>query len=378
MTIHVQSTTLQNTLQVVYPLVPSKSTLQILYNFKIRVSESKMYVTATDLDHSISSICHVEGDDIFDIAVNAKKLFDIVRQLPDEKVQISVSDNVFSLSDDKGFSCKIACVETDDFPNFPQIDTLCEFDISVTTFQNCIKNGSFAASKDESRGTLCGVLWSIDRQKTGMVSTDGHRLVSSFVAIDTPLDEKMDIIVYPRALGIIERALISNTSDTLHISIGEKYLMVNNAYTSFCTKRISGSYPDYENAIPKQNEKQALLNKRTLYDAVKRVSILTSQNSNLVKFIFQNNSLTLEVLNRDIGGEAKEIIGAEYDEKTQHVLGFNSSYFMEILNIITTDTIMMKMNNSESPCLIFKYDEENKKEIADNLYLIMPLKILEE
>lgn len=378
MAISLDSSTLQTTLQTANPLVPLKSTLQILYNFKIHVADARMHIRATDLDNSITASCDVAGEDTFDIAVNARKLFDISRQLPAGEVQIYVEDNVFYLQNNEGFSCKIACVNAQDFPQLPEKESVCEFDIDVAALRHLIHNSTFAASKDESRGSLCGVLWSIGAERMGMVSTDGHRLGRSFTELPTQVDSQTDIVIYPRALHFIEKNMAQKEHETLHVCIGNKYIFVSNPQALFCSKLINATFPDYQNAIPQQCKKEAVVEKQSLVQAIKRVSILTSQNSNLVKFTFQNNTVTLEVLNKDIGGEAKEVIEADYDDSETHVLGFNSVYFIEILTIIDSEKILLKMNNSESPCLIFKYNEDDKKEHEDDLYLIMPLKILEE
>ena len=364
-------------MQKTYPLVPMKSTLQILSNFKISLENGILEISATDLDHSIKAQLAVSADGSFCIVANARKLFDVVRELPDGEVDIAVNENVVVIESEKGFTCKLAGAEASDFPAFPAFDIKKEFDIFISMISSMIEKSSFAVSKDESRACLCGILWEIESGKTAMIATDGHRLGSSIVQGAFSVDEKSSIVVSPKSVIHIVKIFGETKDQTIHIQLGEKYVIFSKDGLTLCSKLIEDIYPDYRRVIPPENPRKAVVQKDLLVNAVRRVSVLSNQKTNLVKFTFKKNQLELVVLNRDIGGEAREVIPVDYAGK-DHTIGFNGQYLGEILSIIAVPKISMEMNTQISACLIFPYYEDAAKKTSEDLFLIMPLKIMEE
>jgi DNA polymerase-3 subunit beta len=365
-------------IQKTYPIIPLKTSLQILSNFKITFSKKNVCFTATDLDHSIIACAEAESDSGAEITVNARKLFEIIRELPEGDIHLSIDGNVLIIENKKGFSCKIAGIGTEDFPAFPEIKDGIEFSIKVESLKDMIIKSSFAVSKDESRTCLCGVLWKFDRGKTGMVATDGHRLGCSFWKSEETIEKNVSMIISPKSLLHLVRIVDGKKPDeAIHVSLGEKYVLFTTNDVKICSKLLEGPYPDYEKAIPKVNPKKAIMEKCTLFEAVKRVSVLSNQKTHLVKFVFKHNNLEVVVLNRDIGGEAREIIQIDYDGP-EHAVGFNAQYLMEIISIISVPKIRMEMNTHISACLIFPEIEKNTEKKSEDLFLIMPLRIMEE
>ncbi len=365
-------------IQKAYPIVPSKSSLQILLNFKLVFQPQTLEIIATDLDHSIKLTTPISGDGEFEITVNAKKLFEIVRELHDGELSINCDENVLTIESGGSFSCKISGADTRDFPPFPQVEDFNQIDIPSNQFKDMVQKSSFAVSKDEARACLCGVLWEVNSKKTGMIATDGHRLGCSFYKGDFSIENNILSIISPKSLIHLVRILdIEDEESCFSVAFGEKYVIFKNDTLTLCSKLIDGPYPDYEKVIPKNNPKIAIIDKNVLLEAVKRVSVLSNQKTHLVKFIFTNNQLEIVVMNRDIGGEARQVIPVEYDGD-DHTIGFNASYFLEILHILKTPTIRLEMNTQISACLLYQnFEEENKKE-SNDLFLIMPLRILDE
>jgi DNA polymerase III subunit beta len=364
-------------IQKAYPFIPVKSSLQILSNFKISFLNEKIQISATDLDHSIVVSSNVQCSGEKEITLNAKKFFEIVRELPDGEVFLKDDENVLSIESKNGFSCKIAGTNTDDFPKYPEIDEKNEFSISIDLLKDMIIKSSFAVSKDESRKSLCGILWNVEKDKTGMVATDGHRLGSSFFQINLNVNENRSIIISSKTLLYLIRGIDGASEKTITISEDDKYVVFSNEKIKIISKLIEGPYPDFEKAIPKNNPKIAIIEKNKFLEAFKRVSILSNQKTHLVKCNFKNNEVEVSVINRDIGGEAREIIPIEYSGDT-HVIGFNSLYIIEILNIINQPKIRIEMNTQISACLLFPHFDKKEDQKSDDTFLIMPLRIMEE
>jgi DNA polymerase-3 subunit beta len=365
-------------IQKTYPIIPVKTSLQILSNFMISFSSKQVSMTATDLDHSIIASADASSDGESEITVNARKLFEIVRELPDGDIHLSIDEKVLIIDNNKGFSCKIAGIGTEDFPTFPAIEDGVSFSVKADCLKDMIIKSSFAVSRDESRTCLCGVFWKVERGKSGMVATDGHRLGSSFWKQEETLEKNISMIVSPKSLLHLVRLMSDLKPETqVQVTLGEKYVLFQIEDIKICSKLIEGPYPDYEKAIPKVNPKKAIIEKNALFEAVKRVSVLSNQKTHLVKCVFKHGKLEVMVLNRDIGGEAREIVSIEYDGP-EHTVGFNAQYLMEIISIIAVPKIRIEMNTHISACLLFPNIEKETDKKSDDLFLIMPLRIMEE
>lgn len=364
-------------IQKAFPVIPLKSSLQILSNFKISFHDTTLEISSTDLDHFLRVFSPAKGSDGFDITVNAKKIFEIVRELPDGYVILELSENVLIIKSESGFSCKLAGSAVHDYPGFPEDTFNSSFQISSYLLKTLINKSSFAVAKDESRAVLCGVLFELYKNKAGMVSTDGHRLGCSFCNTSFNSDSKIESIILPKSLTNLSRIIDDKDNETITIDIGEKYIRFSTDSFVLYSKKMEGQYPDYTKVIPKNNPKIAVINKQLLQVAVKRVSVLSNQKTHLIKFLFSKNNLEIVVSNRDIGGEARDTIEITYDGD-DHSIGFNSYYLLEILDIIKADKISLEMNTQISACLLLPYFEDNKDHGFEDTFLIMPLRIIDE
>lgn len=364
-------------LQKSFPIIPLKSSLQILSNFRISFSDKHIEISATDLDHFLRFFSSVSGDGSFDITVNARKFFEIVRELPDGQVFLDLNDNVLSINSEGGFSCKIAGSDIHDFPGFPEIENTSSFSLSSLSLKDLIIKSSFAAAKDESRAVLCGVYFEVSEKKVGMVSTDGHRLGSSFLSTSFSVDNPINCVISPKSLLNLSRIFDTKVEELVSVEVGEKYVVFSTVRFRMYSKLIEGPYPDYSKVIPKNNPKRAIIDRHLLQIAVKRVSVLSNQKTHLIKFIFSKDNLEIVVSNRDIGGEARESISVFYEDDN-HTVGFNSHYLLEILDIVKTSKIRLEMNTQISACLIYPFYEEDESSDSDDLFLIMPLRVMDE
>jgi DNA polymerase III subunit beta len=364
-------------LQKVYPIAPAKSSLQILSNIKLACSKGKIEVVATDLDHSIKAVAEVSGEEEFSVAVNARRLFELVREMPEGEVYVEADGTVLVLQSQRGFSCKVAGADSKDFPEFPDVSDANEVKVTAGDLKRMVLRSTFAVSKEASRSCLCGVLWEVEKQETAMVATDGHRLGCCVVKKGSGSKEKVSSIVSPKTLLHVIRITEADENTEITVSFAEKYIGFSTAGFTMCSKLIEGPYPDYEKVIPKTNPKKAIADRAMLIEAARRVSILSNQKTHLVKFAFTRGELEILVLNRDIGGEAREVIPIDYDGE-KHVMGFNGQYLSEILSIIDTPRVRLEMNTQISACLVFPSPEKDSAAKSEDLFLIMPLRIMEE
>jgi DNA polymerase-3 subunit beta len=378
MSINVQKKDLLEAMQKAYPIVPSKSSLMILCNFRISYADSILEVSATDVDHSLRVTVGASGDGVIDIAVNAKKIFDVVRELPDGAVTMDLDGMVLLMESEKGFSCKISGADPSDFPGVPSMDGGVGFSVDAPALRDMIRKSSFAVAKDESRGSLCGVLWELQPDKMGMVSTDGHRLGCSFIDINLPIGDGVSRIVSQKSVSTLVRITdTDNADEILKVIVGEKYISFSTPSFTMVSKLIEGQYPEYGKVIPKNNPKVVIVDRTSIFDAARRVSVMSNAKNNLIKLTFKNGEMEAAVINKEIGGEARECVAVEYDGD-EHIVGFNGKYFTEILDIMKTEKVRLEMNTQISACVVYPLYADEKDKVSEDLFLIMPLRILDE
>jgi DNA polymerase-3 subunit beta len=375
MSVQIQKKDLLEAMQKAFPVVPSKSSLQILSNFKLYYADSILEISATDADYSLRATVGASGEGPLDITVNARKIYEIVRELPEGSVELDVDGMVLIMKSERGFSCKIAGADPSDFPGVPVIEDGVEMSISSSVFCEMVRKSLFAVSRDESRAGLCGLFWELSSDKTGMVATDGHRLGYSFVEMNLSVSEKMGKIVSRKSIDTLMKiADPKNVEELLKVVIGDKYISFATPSFTMVAKLIDGMYPEYNKVIPKNNPKVIIADRIAFFEAVRRVSVLSSQKNRLIKLAFKTNLMEATVMNREIGGEAQEIVPIQYDGD-EYIVGFNGQYFTEILDIISTQKVRLEMNTQISACLIFPEYEDEKDKTSDDLFLLMPLRI---
>jgi DNA polymerase-3 subunit beta len=297
--------------------------------------------------------------------------------MPEGEISIDQEESVLTLISDKGFSCKIACADVADFPAFPAVEQGVQFEVALTQFRRMVEKSSFAVSKDTTRSCLCGVLWEIDKDRCGMVATDGHRLGRSYISLNSGLSARTSVIISPKSLLHVARISAEGTEQRMTVRMGEKYVLFEGEGFRLCSKLLEGPYPDHEKVIPKKNPKTATIERSILVDAVRRVLVLSSQKTHLVKLRFSGTTAEVMVLNRDIGAEAREVVPIAY-ESPELVIGFNGVYLSEILNIVDTATVKIEMNTQISACLVLPNPAKDAKGQHDELFLIMPLRLMDE
>jgi len=377
MSVSIQKKDLLEAMQKAFPVVPAKSSLMILSNFRISYRDSVLEITATDAEHSLQVSTGASGDGKLDITVNARKIFEVVRELPEGGVTLDVDGMVLLLESEKGFNCKIAGADPSDFPDVPEIESVVDVSVNSHVLRCIIEKSSFAVSKDESRANLCGILWELAPEKMGMVATDGHRLGCSFVNMNLPVEEKISRIILQKSVATLLRITDSKSQDeSIRVVIGDQYISFSTPSFTMVSKVKEGQFPDYSKVIPQSNPKVILADRAALLDAMKRVSTLSGKN-HLVILTFAPGSMEAAVRNREIGGEAKEIVPVQYDGE-DYVIGFDSRYFPEILDIVKTQRVRLEMNTQTSACLIYPEYADEKEKVSDDLFLLMPLRIMDD
>ena len=363
------SSTLQNINSVVDKSTSSNK--PILSNFVIRTMEgevSKVEFSSTDYELSLVEQVEAEITEPGSICVNAKKVFDIVKELQGEDVKIRSTEQLWIHITCGSSEMRLPSVEVGLYPQTVLEDLPQSVTISVDDLKQCIDMTLFAAITNESRRNLMGVcLSSTSDQQTRWLSTDGHRLAQILKSVDDlNFIKDLEVIVPRKALTEVRRAS-DLFGQTVVISFDERVMQFTGGRISFKTRLIEGKFPNCDPIIPKDNTMEIIVNRESFINSLRIVSSISSEKLRPVKLLISQGVLKLESEKADYGEVVDEIeIGYEGDP---FQIGFNSRYLLDVLIVIESEDIKLECKNSMSPTII--------KSTVDESFLsvIMPLRV---
>ena len=373
MEINLKREALSSTLQNINSVVDksTSSNKPILSNFVIRTVEgegSKVEFSSTDYELSLVERVEAEITEPGSICVNAKKVFDIVKELQGEDVKIRSTEQLWIHITCGSSEMRLPSVEVGLYPQTVLEDLPQSVTISVDDLKQCIDMTLFAAITNESRRNLMGVcLSSTSDLQTRWLSTDGHRLAQILKSVDDlNFSEDQEVIVPRKALTEVRRTA-DLFGQTVVISFDERVMQFTGGRISFKTRLIEGKFPNCDPIIPKDNTMEIIVNRESFINSLRIVSSISSEKLRPVKLLISQGVLKLESEKADYGEVVDEIeIGYEGDP---FQIGFNSRYLLDVLIVIESEDIKLECKNSMSPTII--------KSTVDESFLsvIMPLRV---
>ncbi len=359
----------QEGLLAVASSIPTRTTLPVLSNILVEASDGGVRLAGTDLDIAVSTVVPAEVDEEGAITLPAKKLVEIVRELPSAGIRVTGAGEQRVTLECGRSRFKLLGIQRDEFPSFPAIDFEEAWPLASGDLQKLINHVAFASSTEESRPILNGVLWELRDDYMRMVATNGHRLAK----MEIPTTSKAgstDLIIPPKALEQVRR--LFGPTDEIEVGKSENHLGFRSGSTLVCTRLIEGPYPNYEQVIPKENDKSATVDKQTLASAIRRVSVVASDQTRRVRLSFSPNVLQFSVNTPDLG-EAQDEIAIVYEGETLDI-GFNATYLLEILKYMPTDEVKLSLKAPERPATIEPIGWDDP---ASYLCLVMPLRLVD-
>lgn len=360
---------LMEALQTVQKAVSPRSTLPILTGILFDLKGNELALTATDLEISILKKIEVNTEEEGSLVVPARLIFDIIRNLPEALIQISTT-----MEGKLNITCEyvkydIKVFPTEDYPKFPGIDKNVNIKTKNKIFNEGIKQVVKAVSRDETRPVLTGVLISINKDIIKLVSTDSYRLAVREVKGEAAAEEKMKIIVPARALDELSK-ILPNREEEINILIGENQIIFEFNKTMLTSRLIEGQFPNYQQLLPEEETKESRVevegNKHILIDAVKRVSLLTQDNTP-IRLSVSGKKMKLFTENKEIGEAVEEI---DLNEgKGEVEIAFNAQFLLDGISCLEEDIVVIELTGNNQPGLI------KPKEKSDFLYLIMPVRV---
>ena len=350
-------------LKSVQNIVAAKGSLPILQNVLMEAGENRLVMTTTDLDISIRSSVECEIVESGATTLPVKLLFNSISKAAEGEIVVEVDDKERATITAGSAKFKLACLPEADFPRLPKDEDAYAYEIPQATLREMFRKVSYAASQDDTRRTLKGVLMSFKDSKLTMVATDGRRLALVENEIEFPKDVEKDIVLPSKAVQELQRSL--NGEEIASVMIQKTQVSFKLGNITVYSKLMDDVYPNYRQVIPKETVEKITIDRQLLLDALDRASVMTMDEAHSTKLIFSEGKLTVTSAASDIG-EAKDEVAIKYAGEPIEII-FNPSYVMDPLKAIDDDEITINLNNGHSPAVI--------KCSIPFLYVLMPLRI---
>ncbi len=366
-TIHRQ--TILEALQGIQSIVEKKSTVQIISNVLCEINEDHLFLSATDLEVGIRIKLPVENTEKGKLTIPAKQFFEIIKELPNQKINISSKSNNWVQIDCDKNNFNIVSLDASEFPSLPDFENKEYFSANVENLKGMIDRTLFAISLDATRYTLNGVyLEQNEDHLLRMVATDGHRL--SYV--DCPVFEKEAPklkrgIIIPKK-GLIElRKFLDRIEGNFDLCLEKGFIFTRTENSFLFVRLIEGEYPNYRQVIPNDAKKVIYIKKNEFFSSLKRANLLANEKSRGVKLSIEKNKMTVISSNPDMG-DARSEINIKYEEDAFEI-GFNAKYLLEYLAVVNFEEMEISLKDRLSPGILKVVDKN------DHTYVIMPMRI---
>jgi DNA polymerase-3 subunit beta len=354
-------------LNIVSKAVTSRTTIPILKGILIKCeSDNGLKLSSSDLEISIETEVEAIVESKGSIVVSAKLFNDIVRKLPEGIVKVDVNEDgmINIISGHSEFT--LQGLSEEDFPKITDEKEGIDLVFDKETFKNMIKGTCYAASIDESRGIITGVLMEIKRDMMTMVALDGFRMAIMREKVTN--ENEMDLVISARIMNEIGKILGEQEDDEeINITIDDKKAIFSLEKTKIVARLMEGDFIKYNDILPQNNRIKLSINKNDLMDGVDRCSIIVREGKNsFIRLKMEDDNLL--ITSRSEEGSTKEEIKIEKEGENIEI-GFNAKYMGETLRAINDTDIVMEFNTSISPCLV-KPLNGSKYE-----YLILPVRL---
>ena len=352
-------------LQLVVGVVERRQTLPILSNVLLSLDGQRLSMTGTDLEVEIVGVTDISepGED-GDVTVSARKLVDICRSLPDgAKLDFSSSDGKAMIKSGRS-KFTLATLPANEFPSVDEGDKAVDFMVSGSIIKGLIESTSFAMAQQDVRYYLNGMLWELKDNNLRAVATDGHRMALCDSACDVSVAETLTSIL-PRK-GIIELSRLLDELD-VRVAMGSNHIRVTGADYCFTSKLVDGAYPDYDRVLPKGGDKVVIGERSELKQAFGRAAILSNEKYRGVRIMLSEGVIRM-VANNPEQEEAEEEVSVNYSGDDLEI-GFNVSYLLDVLNVISGDQVRITLSNSNSSALVEDADD------GSAAYVVMPMRL---
>ena len=371
MRVVLERSSLLKSLNHVHRVVERRNTIPILSNVLLSADGANLSLKATDLDLEVTESIAAMVEQAGSTTVPAHLLYDIVRKLPDgSEVMLKLDEDGNAMTVIAGRSSfRLQCLPQSDFPQLSAGTFTHIFRIEAPALKALIDKTQFAISTEETRYYLNGIfLHTIGDQdlKLRAVATDGHRLALCSMSAPIEQEDRHQVIV-PRK-GILELArLLTDPEGMVSIVLGQHHIRATTGEFTFTSKLVDGKFPDYERVLPKGGDKLVVGDRQALREAFSRTAILSNEKYRGIRLQLAAGQLKIQANNPE-QEEAEEEISVDYEGSSLEI-GFNVSYLLDVLGVMTTEQVRLILSDSNSSALLQEAGND------DSSYVVMPMRL---
>jgi len=345
----------------------ARSTLPVLSCVLLTAEEGALTLQSTDLEISVRYRVPCLTEDPGQVVIPGRLLNDIVRSLPEAAVTLETEgDSVNVRCQQSSFT--VRTLRASDFPKFPEIEVEKSVELPSSKIASMVKKVSKAVSRDETRAVLTGVLLVIEGPIVKMVATDSYRLAVDESILENSSSEDISVVVPGRALDEVMK--LASAAESVRLGVSENQVVLEFGETTFVTRRIEGTFPNYKQLIPQRTPDDTVVTIATdeLSAAVKRVSLLAMHNTPLrVSVNIEDQTLSLSAATQDVGDASEDLMVKAEGKDVE--IAFNHAFMSDGLASISSDTVDLQIQSSLKPGLLEAGDGEDFK------YLLMPVRL---
>jgi DNA polymerase-3 subunit beta len=358
-------------LQLFQGIVERKNTIPILANVLIEADGDQVKLLATDLEVGLRSKCSASVTRSGSLTLPAKKLYEIIKALPDTDVRIEENKNGVKVAADR-FDSRMQTLPREDFPSLPEGTGTYSASLPRDVMKQMVAKTQFAITGEDTRYFLNGALFIQRPELMSLVSTDGHRLALISVPrekVKGKKGEEEERVILPRKTLLEMGRLLSEGEGDIQYERGENHLFFDIGGRLLISRMIDGQFPAFERVIPKSNDKRVEFDRDRLTSAVKRVALLSNERSRAVKFQIDKGKVEIASSSPEFG-EAKEVIVVDYDAAPVTIC-FNAQYVLDFLAVVETDSVALEFKDEMSQAVMKPIGAEG----YDYTYVIMPMRV---
>jgi DNA polymerase-3 subunit beta len=354
-------------LQLFQGIVERKNTIPILANVLIEGTGDEMTLLATDLEVALRSRCPASVAKSGALTLPAKKLYEIIKALPETDVRISEDKNGVKVSADR-FDSRMQTLPREDFPSLPESAGASRAALPRQALKEMVAKTHFAITGEDTRFFLNGAKFVLKPNSLTLVATDGHRLALVDVEHPVGVKEELGVILPKKTLLELGKLLLEGDGDVM-FEAGENHLFFDVGGRILISRMIDGQFPAYERVIPKGNDKHIEFERDRLTNAVKRVALLSNERSRAVKLEVKKGKVEVTSSSSEFG-EAHEELPVDYTGGTL-TISFNAQYMLDFLNVVETDVVMLSLKDEVSQAVMKPVGAQG----YGYTYVIMPMRI---
>jgi len=359
---------LLNALNITSKAVSQNVVLPVLNNILIKTEGKEMHFAATNLEIAIKYRLQADVRNEGAITVPAKLFTNYVALLPDEKIELNLTDGLTLNVKSSNSQTKIKGIHPDEFPLIPKTEKETTLSVPAKELEKAINQVVFSASVNTSRPVLSGVYFLFDKDILSLVATDSYRLAERKIHIKKGKDgERFECIVPAKTVMELSK-LIQKTTENIEINASKNQILFIIDGIEFTSRLIEGKFPDYERIMPKTSKTKILVDVPALELAAKRVSLFAREDGNSVKMSVTNDGKMLLSTEETKVGEEKAELNISIEGENNKI-AFNVQYLLDMLQAVGDEKVFIELNDKLSPIVV------KPQKTADYTYIIMPLKI---